>query len=120
MLDSMKKPIQVMKFGCTSVGDAGCIAIVAEIIQTHATECSVVVVVSAMSGVTNQLLEAANQSKSGDCHAVAAIFKQLQRRHEEAVTVLIKSAEHRNSLQRRLGDLFLEGERLCEAVIQLG
>jgi len=116
----MKKPIQVMKFGGTSVGDAGCIAIVAEIIQTHATECSVVVVVSAMSGVTNQLLEAANQSKSGDCHAVAAIFKQLQRRHEEAVTVLIKSAEHRNSLQRRLGDLFLEGERLCEAVIQLG
>jgi bifunctional aspartokinase / homoserine dehydrogenase 1 len=109
-----------MKFGGTSVGDASCIARVAEIVQTHATECSVAVVVSAMSGVTNQLLEAANQSKSGDCRAVAAIFIQLHRRHEEAVIALIRSAEHRNCLQRKLGDLFLEGERFCEAVIQLG
>src|SRR5215471_4470586 len=47
----MKPPLQVMKFGGTSVGDAGCIARAAKIIAeaTRAGKC--VAVVSAMGGV---------------------------------------------------------------------
>jgi hypothetical protein len=70
----MRKRLQVMKFGGTSVGDASCIARVVAIVRTAARESSVAVVVSAMSGVTNRLIEAANQSKAGNESGVAEIF----------------------------------------------
>src|ERR1700722_19291995 len=61
-----KKPLRVMKFGGTSVGDAACIEQVMEIIRTASQESDVVVVVSAMSGVTNKLVAAASQSEAGN------------------------------------------------------
>ena len=55
----MKSKLQVMKFGGTSVGDASCIARAVQIVAHAARENGVVAVVSAMTGVTNRLLEAA-------------------------------------------------------------
>ena len=52
----MSTMLQVMKFGGTSVGDAACIARTAQIIATAAKKNQCVVVVSAMSGVTNRLM----------------------------------------------------------------
>jgi hypothetical protein len=52
----MEKPLRVMKFGGTSVGDASCIARVAKIVAKASRETAVVTVVSAMSGVTNPLM----------------------------------------------------------------
>jgi len=54
-----------MKFGGTSVGDASCIARVVQIVRAATRECSVAVVVSAMSGVTNKLVDAATFSEAG-------------------------------------------------------
>lgn len=113
------KPLQVMKFGGTSVGDASCIARVAEIIRGAAGDASVAVVVSAMSGVTNLLIEAANQARTGNASAVAEIFVQLGKKHDDAVTALIHSAGERRRLQTRLHELLGEGERLCQDVIHL-
>jgi bifunctional aspartokinase / homoserine dehydrogenase 1 len=109
-----------MKFGGTSVGDAACISRVAEILQKASRDCNVVAVVSAMSGVTNKLVEAANRSKAGDGQAVAAIFNQLRRRHEGVVASLIKSADQRRQLQRTLNELFLEGESVCQETLRAG
>jgi aspartokinase/homoserine dehydrogenase 1 len=58
----MRDNLQVMKFGGTSVGNAECIRRAAEIVARAARERSVVVVVSAMGGVTNHLIEAAQAS----------------------------------------------------------
>ena len=58
--ENVKKPLRVMKFGGTSVGDASCIQRVVDIVRAAARESDVVVVVSAMSGVTNKLVEAGN------------------------------------------------------------
>lgn len=56
------KPIIVQKFGGTSVGSIERIQHVAKkVLATHQSEYSVVVVVSAMSGETNRLIELANQ-----------------------------------------------------------
>ena len=55
----MSAKLQVMKFGGTSVGDAACMARTAQIIAAAARKNSCIVVVSAMSGVTNRLVEAA-------------------------------------------------------------
>src|SRR3989449_6923209 len=114
-----KKPLRVMKFGGTSVADASCISKVVEIIRSGARESNVVVVVSAMSGVTNRLIEAATLSEAGDRKAVAAIFEELRKRHGEAVNALICSAQERDRLSRKLHELFQEGDCLCQGTILL-
>ena len=116
---SRKKPLRVMKFGGTSVADASCIGKVVEIIRSAARESNVVVVVSAMSGVTNRLIEAATLSEAGDRKAVAAIFEELRKRHGEAVNALICSAQERDRLSRKLHELFQEGDCLCQGTILL-
>ena len=87
-LDTVKKPLRIMKFGGTSVGDATRIRKVVEIIREAARESEVVVVVSAMSGVTNRLIEAATQAKAGNRDAVDTIFEELRDRHNAAVNYL--------------------------------
>ena len=113
----MKKPLQVMKFGGTSVGDARSIAQVIEIVQSAVRESDIAVVVSAMGGVTNRLIEAANQAKCGNASAVSETFAQLLKRHDEVVKALITSAAARNRLQTKLSELLVEGKRLCQQII---
>jgi aspartate kinase len=113
----MRRPLKVMKFGGTSVGDASCIARVADIIRIASREYSVAVVLSAMSGVTNRLIEAADHSKVGNESAVAEIFAQLRKQHDEAVTALIHSVAERLRVQSMLQYLFAEGQRLCQDAI---
>ncbi len=115
----MRKRLQVMKFGGTSVGDSSCIERVVEIIGTASRQCSVAVVVSAMGGVTNRLIEAATESKAGNEVAVAEIFAQLRKQHDDVVTALIHSEEGRRRLEKKLHELFAEGERLCQGTILL-
>src|SRR5260370_25253262 len=74
----MKSKLQVMKFGGTSVGDASCIARAAQIVAQAADGNSVVTVVSAMSGVTNRLVEAANRAAGGGREAGSALIAQLR------------------------------------------
>ena len=70
----MSARLQVMKFGGTSVGNAECIARAAKIIARGAGEGRCVAVVSAMSGVTNRLIEAATTAQTGNsAGATAAI-----------------------------------------------
>jgi aspartate kinase len=107
----IKKSLRVMKFGGTSVGDASCIGRVVEIIRAASRESCVAVVVSAMSGVTNQLIAAANEAKAS---AVAEIFARLSKQHHDVVEALIHSAAARKCTQGRLQDLLAEGERLCQ------
>ena len=57
-----KKPLTVMKFGGTSVGNAERMKSVAELVAGYSKEMEVVVVVSAMGGVTDILIRAANQA----------------------------------------------------------
>lgn len=112
--NSAKKPLRVMKFGGTSVGDATRIRKVVEIIRDAARESDVVVVVSAMSGVTNSLIEAATNSEAGSRDAVAAIFKNLRDRHNVVVNTLIHSIPLRSRISRELREVREEGERLCQ------
>jgi aspartokinase/homoserine dehydrogenase 1 len=107
-----KRPLRIMKFGGTSVGDAACIRRVAEIVRTAACDSDLVVVVSAMGGVTNQLLEAAARSETGNRDAAKAIFTKIRDRHDVAVNSLLSSAERRARVLRQMEDCHAEGERL--------
>ncbi len=116
---SPKKPLVVMKFGGTSVGDASCIKRVAEIIRTASRQSNVVVVVSAMSGVTNKLLEAATNSETGDRSQVTAILQELRKQHNAVASELIRSTTGRNRIDRKVHGLFQEADALCQGTILL-
>jgi bifunctional aspartokinase / homoserine dehydrogenase 1 len=116
---SPKKPLVVLKFGGTSVGDACCIRRVTEIIRAASRESNVAVVVSAMSGVTNKLLEAATSSETGNRSHVAAILEELRMRHSEAAEALIRSGTGRNRINRKVRTLFQEADALCQGTILL-
>jgi bifunctional aspartokinase / homoserine dehydrogenase 1 len=110
----MKKPLRVMKFGGTSVGDADCIARVARIVSETSRDSSVVVVVSAMRGVTNHLVEAAARAEANDLNRVAQLFETLRKQHEDALQILIHSSGRREILDESIEEVFASAQRLCE------
>lgn len=114
-----RRPVWVMKFGGTSVGDASAISKVIEIIRDASRNCDVVVVVSAMSGVTNQLLEAAAAAERGDRKQVSTIFDELRNRHASTAAALLCSSADRDRLARLTHGVFQEGDRLCQGTILL-
>ena len=115
----MSKPVQVMKFGGTSVGDAGCIARVAQIVAEASRQAPVIAVVSAMSGVTNKLIEAATKAENGDAGESPAIFEGLRKQHEAALKALIQPEERRVRIAAQMKEIFAEGERLCQGTALL-
>jgi len=114
-----KRPLRVFKFGGTSVGDASCILKVADIIRAAVSESDLAVVVSAMAGVTNQLVDAAVLAENGDEKAVADILKQLRQQHEIALTAAIPSSDEQSNIARKMNELFEEGDRLCKGTALL-
>jgi aspartokinase/homoserine dehydrogenase 1 len=115
----MKSKLVVMKFGGTSVGDASCIARTAQICCAAARDCSVVVVVSAMSGVTNRLIEAATFSEAGESEKSSEHVAAIRKQHEIAVEALIADAATRKKLMQRIEDILGEAARLCEGTALL-
>ncbi len=108
-----------MKFGGTSVGDAACIGRTAKIIAQAAKENPCVVIVSAMSGVTNRLIEAAKTAQAGNAAEAEAILDALEKQHEAALTSLLPEEQRRAHLRQRLELVLGEGSRLCEGTALL-
>lgn len=110
----------VMKFGGTSVGSAERIRQAATIVHQHAQRGDeVVVVVSAMSKVTDLILSVLNAARLGQRKAMEEGLQQLRTRHEQALRELcggeslkMVGAEVRSTLNR-LHDF-------CSALLLLG
>ena len=115
----MSRSLRVMKFGGTSVGDASCIARTARIVAQASSEASLVVVVSALSGVTDRLVTAATRAEIGDREEGAKLEAGLRNQHELALRSLIQAEERRTPLMARLTDVFAEARRLCEGTALL-
>jgi len=103
----------VMKFGGTSVGSAERIAQAAQLAVRAAVDGhGVVVVTSAMSKVTNVLIDAAKQAAAGQWDS--AVRRELERRHlEVAATLLPDDAGRRAVVERHLSDRLESFEKLC-------
>src|SRR5574341_1080106 len=95
-----KKPLIVMKFGGTSVGNAERMKCVAEILAAHNQQAEVVAVVSAMGGVTDMLIRAANEASKGDREHWKGARQELARRHREVADQLLSAAEQAEVLPR--------------------
>jgi aspartate kinase len=107
-----KKPLIAMKFGGTSVGNAERMKNAAEIVADHAQRAEVVVVVSAMGGVTDMLIRAANEASQGDRENWKNVRRELAHRHREVADQLLKAAEQAAVLPR-LADAVADFENLC-------
>jgi aspartokinase/homoserine dehydrogenase 1 len=107
-----KKPLIVMKFGGTSVGSAERMKNVADIAAQHSERAEVVVVVSAMGGVTDMLIRAATEASQGDREHWKSVRRELAKRHREVADQMLKAAEQAAVLPR-LADAVTNFENLC-------
>ena len=109
----------VMKFGGTSVGSADRFAAVAGIIErTEATKP--VVVVSAMSGTTSDLIDGARAASEGGHGQYCAIKDNLLARHLDVVDALLGDGPEWKQLAEYIRDQFEGYERLCNSIATLG
>ena len=112
MMTKGKKPLIVMKFGGTSVGSAERMRCVGEIVGQHAQHAEVVVVVSAMGGVTDMLIRAATEASKGDREHWKGVRQELARRHREVADQLLTASEQATVLPR-LAEQLTNLENLC-------
>lgn len=79
----------VIKFGGTSVGDADRVANAIDIVAAR-REQKPIVVVSALAGVTNELVAASEAARSGNGERVDKIIAAVRQRHEDVAVQLVQ------------------------------
>lgn len=79
----------VIKFGGTSVGDADRMANAIDIVAERRDELPVIVV-SALAGVTNQLVEASEAARNQKPELVKSIIRDVRARHEDVALRLVQ------------------------------
>ncbi|NLD71492.1 MAG: aspartate kinase [Chloroflexi bacterium] len=112
----------VMKFGGTSVGSGQRIAQLGRIVAAVAAERNAppVVVVSAMSGVTDSLVRAAQTAAAGDGRTYTLVRDELQQRHEQAIADCGIGPEPARGLRAEVTGLLDWFETLCQSMHTLG
>ena len=108
----------VCKFGGTSVGDADAIGRTASIVAGR-VDRQPVVVVSALGGTTNQLLQVAEQAAKGQLIGALRAVEGLRDRHLIQTQRLLTGAEA-DDVSTELSAMFDELAALAEALKTLG
>ncbi len=117
----MAKQTLVMKFGGTSVGSPDALINAAQIVKDARAEWPrVVVVTSAMSGVTNLLLDSASLAAQGKMDSLPSAESTLREKHFSVVDALIKNTDLRERTKQEINALILSLVDLCKAIAVLG
>ena len=94
-----------MKFGGTSVGSVKSILSLKKIVETEARTQPVVVVVSALNGITDQLIATSKMAKQGDDH-YREEFDAMVTRHHQMIEAIITDDKKRIDLFNNVDQLF--------------
>ena len=105
--------MKVMKFGGTSVGSVNSILSVKKIVE--AAEEPVIVIVSALGGVTDQLINTSKMASAGDSRYEGE-FREIVFRHVEMIKAVIPAGEKQQDLQRRVGELLNELKDIFQGI----
>jgi aspartate kinase len=110
-----------MKFGGTSVGSVKALTKVVDIVadgrqQGH----QIVLVVSAMSGVTNLLLDAAEKAEGGDEKTAQQAHALIAAKHEETTRHFLGETSQQAVVMAEIKALLDEFEALCHGIRVLG
>jgi len=95
------RPPHIHKFGGASLADAAGVRRAVEIVLTHRPGPQVVVV-SAMGGVTDALLEAARRATRGETSQVRAAAETLRAQHTRAARALVPAGGRLDALLARI------------------
>lgn len=106
--------MKVLKFGGTSVGTAENIRKVKRIVESQNVD--VIVVVSALGGITDKILNAARKASigSGDFHAD---LREIKNRHEEVIRLLFNGS---GSIKQIVDKLLDELEQILTGITLVG
>ena len=99
--------MKVMKFGGTSVGSVNSILNLKRIVEEAATAENVIVVVSALGGITDKLIKTAELAVNGD-EAFKDELQQIVTRHHELIYSVIPCEEKRSELLQEVDMLLNE------------
>jgi len=113
--------ILVMKFGGTSVGSADAIHQAARIVRKHCRSWDgLVVVVSAMRGVTDMLIQCALLATQGNMSGCQSVIAELQSRHYDAIEALFPDDGERAGLQKLIDAYISELSAYSRSIQVLG
>ena len=105
--------MKVLKFGGTSVGSVESILNVKEIVERQ-TE-PVIVVVSALGGITDKLIKTSRMAVEGD-PAYQKFFEEIKARHEEMIDAVIPAGSKRDGLTANVAELLEELRSIYQGV----
>lgn len=110
--------MKVIKFGGSSVANAASILKVENIIKNESAASAAVVVVSALSGVTDALIQASELAAAKD-ERYLSLLKKLEERHLQLVQDLLP-VYGQSSLLSKVKKQFNDLEDLCGSLFVLG
>ncbi len=106
--------MKVMKFGGTSVGSVTSILSVKRIVESASVE-PVIVVVSALGGITDKLINTSKMAAAGNSDYEGE-FREIVYRHVEMIKEVIPAGEGQIVLQRRIGELLNELKDIFQGI----
>ena len=115
----MNRDLLVMKFGGTSVGSADRMKIACDLIAAEAARRPVVAVVSAMSKITDLLLDTTRHAEGGDHAGMDNNLRKLEERHLEALAELLP-ASSQEPVRRQIAEIVAEFRRIVSGIEMLG
>ena len=110
----------VMKFGGTSIGTGENIRHVADIVTQYSDNCRIAVVVSALAGVTNSLIEVACQAKKSDQKHLETFTKELLQKHKETISTAITSKQIQKEVTQIIEKTVTELEKVLTGICYIG
>jgi bifunctional aspartokinase / homoserine dehydrogenase 1 len=121
LIKNKPKKTLVMKFGGTSVGTSSAMGQTVQIIEGVKKDWDqIVVITSALSGITNWLLKGAQKSAQGDMHSIYQAETEIRRAHEQIADELISDQVKRIQIKQEISHLISDFINLCQAVAVLG
>lgn len=97
--------MKVLKFGGTSVGSVKSIQCLKRIVEKEAKQQPLVVVVSALGGITDKLLQTSQLALRGD-DSYKAEFEAMVKRHHQMIDTIITEPKRREDLFNTVDVLF--------------
>ena len=97
--------MKVLKFGGTSVGSVKSILSLKEIVEAEAGRGPVIVVVSALDGITDKLIATSQMALKGD-KRYRDEFEGIVERHHQMIDTIINDPKKREDLFKRVDSLF--------------
>ena len=110
----------IMKFGGTSLGSADKVRNVSKIVKDYSFNNQIILVASALSGVTNSLVRLSELVKTSNSEKIVNELEKLNELHTNISKNSIKDPNIENEVLESISSTLDELKRLLEGIISLG